>query len=215
MKENHTHITAVLDRSGSMRSLQGKTIEGFNGFVTEQQRVPGTATLSLFLFDDICDVVHSMVDIQKVPELTENVYYARGWTALYDALAKAVDSTGQTLAALPEEERPSKVTVLVMTDGEENSSTEFGGEKGRLALKAKIEHQTQKYNWEFVFMGANIDAKAVGTSLGIAAGNSAQYVASASGTEAVYTSMSRGVARSRTLGKQVSFFDDNDPKDQT
>ena len=216
MKDNLTHISAILDRSGSMETIAAKTIEGFNGFVVDQQKAPGDATLSLFLFDDKFDTVHDFLDIQSVPKLTSELYFARGMTAQYDAMAKSIQLTGEKLAAMPEEERPSKVIVLVMTDGAENSSREFPGEQGRLALKAMIEHQTQKYNWDFVFMGANIDAKTTATSLGISAANSAQYDADDAGTSRAYTSMSKGMTRARTVmghpgvSPAAGFFDEDE-----
>lgn len=208
MKANYTHIAAVLDRSGSMRSIAAKTIEGFNGFVEEQKRVPGTATLSLSLFDGKVEQVHDFLDLNAVPVLTDATFYPRGWTAQYDAMAQTITSTGERLAALPESERPSKVIVLVMTDGEENSSKEYAGERGRLALKQMIEHQTNVYNWEFVFMGANIDAQRTAASLGFQKSHVAQYDASDAGTLEAFGTMSRGLTRSRTVkGYNGNFFD--------
>lgn len=207
MKQNYTHIAAVLDRSGSMRSIIDKTLEGFNGFVAEQQRVPGDATLSLVIFDDRYETVHDFVNLQEVPVLTKATFYPRGWTAQYDAMAKTIISTGERLAALPESERPSKVIVLVMTDGQENASKEFPGESGRLALKAMIEEQTKVYSWEFVFMGANIDAQATAASLGFKGTNVAQYAATNAGTLGAFESMSRGLTSSRTQkGYNGDFF---------
>ena len=99
---NITNIVAVLDRSGSMKSLEGKTLEGFNGFVTEQKQVSGGASLSLYLFDDKFETVHDFIDIQDVPELTKDVYYARGMTALHDSIGKAIVATNKKIASLPE-----------------------------------------------------------------------------------------------------------------
>lgn len=207
MKQNYTHIAAVLDRSGSMRSIIDKTLEGFNGFVAEQQRVPGEATLSLAIFDDRYETVHDFVNLQDVPLLTRTTFFPRGWTAQYDAMAKTIIATGERLAALPEDERPSKVIVLVMTDGEENHSVEFPGETGRAALKAMIEEQTNTYSWEFVFMGANIDAQATGASLGFKKSHVAQYAATNAGTLGAFESMSRGLTSSRTQkGYNGDFF---------
>jgi len=213
---NRTHITAVLDRSGSMRNLASDTIGGFNKFLEDQKAAPGEATLTLVLFDGAYEVPYNAANIKDIPELTEKVYFARGMTALYDALGKAIIDTGKSLAAIPEDERPGTVIVLVMTDGEENASTEFGGEEGRQRVQAMVKTQTDVYKWSFVFMGANIDAKAVGASLGVSLDSSLNYAASKVGTRAAYEVMSagtkgiRGHARTRGAKGSVKFVENPD-----
>jgi von Willebrand factor type A domain len=213
---NRTHITAVLDRSGSMRNLEADTIGGFNKFLEDQKATEGEATLTLVLFDDNYEVPFLSKNLKDIPELTNKVYFARGMTALYDALGKAIIETGKTLAAIPEDMRPGTVIVLVMTDGEENSSKEFAGEPGRQRLAAMVKTQTEVYKWAFIFMGANIDAKAVGASIGVESSRSLNYTADKVGTRAVYEVMSSGTkglrdhARTRGTKGSTNFVDDAD-----
>jgi uncharacterized protein YegL len=209
---NRTHITAVLDRSGSMAHLTSDTIGGFNGFLKDQRALPGSASLTLILFNTEYTVVHDAMDLKNVPDITKRVYSANGGTALYDALAKAIQTTGAALSKLSEDQRPGAVIVLVMTDGQENSSQEFPREAGRQAVQAMVKHQTEAYSWNFVFMGANIDAKAVGESLGVHLSCSVDYVASAQGTSEAYKLMSQGTQclreRSARGEKGGEFFKD-------
>lgn len=213
---NRTHITAVLDRSGSMRNLAADTIGGFNKFLEDQKATEGEATLTLVLFDDHYDVPYLSKNIKEIPELDSKVYFARGMTALYDALGKAIIDTGIALAALPEDQRPGTVIVLVMTDGDENSSKEFAGEAGRQRVQAMVKTQTDVYKWSVIFMGANIDAKAVGASLGVAAAQALNYTSDSHGTRSAYEAMSSGTRglrdHTRTKGVMGSkkFVEDPD-----
>ena len=213
---NRTHITAVLDRSGSMANLVVETIGGFNKFIEDQKATPGEATLTLALFDNHYEVPYKARDLKDIPPLDQKVYFSRGMTALYDALGKAIIDTGMDLAAMPEEQRPGTVIVLVMTDGQENSSKEFAGEEGRQRVQAMVQEQTTKYSWTFVFMGANIDAKAVGASMGVSASTSLNYSGDEAGTRAAYAAMSEGTRRrrdyTRSAGAEGSmdFVDDPD-----
>lgn len=213
---NRTHITAILDRSGSMGDLVTETIGGFNKFLDDQKALPGDATMTLVLFDNEYEVPYNARDLKEVPPLTEAVYYARGMTALYDAIGKSIIDTGAALAKLPEEQRPGTVIVLIITDGAENSSKEFRGELGRQRVQAMVQEQTKKYSWQFIFMGANIDAKAVGASIGVAVNSSLNYKGDAQGTRAVYDVMSSGTSRRRNFDRtkgvlgSESFVDDPD-----
>lgn len=213
---NRTHITAVLDRSGSMRKLEADTLGGFNKFLSDQKATEGEATLTLVLFDDQYEVPYLARNIKDIPDLDSKVYFARGMTALYDAMGKAIIETGRTLAAIPEDMRPGTVIFLVMTDGEENSSKEFSGEPGRLRLQEMVKLQTDVYKWAFIFMGANIDAKAVGASIGVASARSLNYTGDTIGTRAAYEVMSSGTkglrdhTRTRGLVGSESFVDDPD-----
>jgi len=192
MDENKTAILFVLDRSGSMRPLKEDVMGGFDTLIKEQAAEEGEATLTLVQFDDKYQVDYKDVPLSEVPPL---VFEPRGLTAYYDALGRGMVELGETLSALPEEERPGKVIVVVMTDGEENSSQEWNHEM----LKAKVEEQKNKYSWEFVFAAANLDAEAVGASLGIA--NNANFVASSVGTRSVIRDMSKGLSLYRSNGK--------------
>jgi hypothetical protein len=206
---NKTHITCILDRSGSMSSIAAKTIEGFNGIISERKHTTSSTkevTATLCLFDHEFHTVHNMVNVHEIPELTSAVYYARGTTALYDSMAKGINLTRETIAALPVEDRPANVFVIVMTDGEENGSQEFRGETGRVAVKALVEDIEKAHTkdetspcWNVVFMGANIDAAKFSESVGVRKNNSAQYTSTNEGTVAAYASLSRGIERAETL----------------
>lgn len=203
-KENFTAIAVIADASSSMHPLTAETISNFNQFLAEQKANPAEAAFSLCIFNTDYRLVHDFVPLNSVAELTNQTYRCTGMTALLDAMGTTIDSLGAKLAAMPEEERPSKVIVLVITDGEENSSRRFTIDQ----IKDKVEHQRSKYSWEFVFIGANIDAISTGTSLGFAAQNSVAYVPSAAGTGQLYSSVSSNLNayRSSLAPAQVDFF---------
>lgn len=211
MKDNLTEIVIVLDKSGSMESVQMETIHGFNKFLHEQQKAPGEARLTLVLFDTNVEVVHSGVDIKAVPDLTAETYSPDGWTALYDAVMRAINDTGNRLAATPEPERPGKVIFVIMTDGAENASREFA--QNPAAVRSKIKHQEDKYSWNFVYIGANQDAFAVGGDLGIRSGMIANYVSDSAGTSKAYNDVSKGMLHSRSAKdcRISNYFDPNKP----
>jgi len=156
---------AILDKSGSMAGLTSDTIGGYNNFIKEQQALPGEAVLSTVLFSTGPErVLHNRVNIQNVPPITEKEYSAGGCTALLDAMGRAIDHIGMELDKTAEEQKPGKVIFFIITDGLENSSSEYAYTK----VKQMVELQRNAYNWEFIFMGANIDAFKVADSLGIA-----------------------------------------------
>jgi uncharacterized protein YegL len=163
MKENLTELVAILDRSGSMYGLTEETIAGYNKFIAEQKELPGEANLTTILFDDQYDILHDGVPLREIRSITTREYYTRGSTALLDALGKTINTVGQKLAHTQEEERPGKVLFLVITDGYENASQEFSAKQ----IRKMVEHQREKYKWEFLFLGANIDAFATASSMGI------------------------------------------------
>jgi len=213
-KPHFTHIVALLDKSGSMMSVQNDTIGGFNTFIEEQKKVPGEATITLVQFSDKCETTYSDVPLAHVAPLTALTYRPSGWTALNDALAKTVHDVGVKLAAKPENERPSKVIFLVMTDGEENRSVEFSGAHGLKKLSNMVTHQKDKYSWEFVFIGANIDAFATAANYGIGANNTINYVADSFGQQNAFKSISKGLAAVRTsayigAAAPLSFFEND------
>lgn len=155
-----THIYFLLDRSGSMASIKQATEEGFNAFIAEQRGGDGECLVSLSQFDDRYEVVFRSTPVADVPGL---VLIPRSGTALLDSMGRLIHDAGQELAALPEDQRPGTVIVAIMTDGEENSSTEWT----RPAIKAQVEHQTNTYGWQFLYMGADQDAIEVGRSIGV------------------------------------------------
>ncbi len=212
-KPGYTHIAVLLDRSGSMQGVQTDTIGGFNTFLAEQKQVPGDATVTLAQFSDRYEVTYADVPLAHVSNLTTKTYSPNGWTSLNDALAKLITDLGTKLASKPEHERPSKVTVLIMTDGQENTSKEYGGAAGLKKVNEMVTHQKAKYNWEFVFMGANMDAFATAQSYGIGKGASINYASSSIGTSNAFKSMSRGLVGSRissSLGSTMDSFFENE-----
>lgn len=205
MKEDFTAIAVIMDASGSMATLTKDTIGSFNQFLAEQQALPGEAAFSLCTFNTDYRLVHDFVPLANVSQLTEKTYRPGGGTALLDAMGTTIDALGAKLAAMPEEDRASKVIVLVITDGEENSSKRFTLEQ----IKAKVTHQQDKYNWLFVFIGANIDAISAGISLGVTSANSVNYTPTSGGTRSLYSNISSNMGSYRTargVGAKVDFF---------
>lgn len=205
MKKNLTEVAFILDRSGSMDHLTSDTIGGFNTFIDQQKQEAGECYLTTVLFDDRYDLLHDHINITEVKELTTRDYFARGMTALRDAIGKTINTVGARLASTSEEERPEKVIVVITTDGAENSSKEFTSEK----IKEMIEHQETKYNWEFIFMGANIDSFGTAGGLGIDLNGVVDYSASSSGTKALYSSIATKVSdvrNNRFLKKSMSEY---------
>jgi hypothetical protein len=181
MKKNYTHITLLLDRSGSMDGIWSDTIGSIKKFIEKQREVKGSATFSLTAFNSASQSVIKAEDIQKVDLSFLNSLCPSGMTALLDAQAREIDATGEFLKGLPEALRPEKVVFVVVTDGEENSSDEYRGQEGLNKLAEKVKHQTDVYRWQFVFLGANIDSYKVGGSVGYSSCNTANYTASAAG----------------------------------
>lgn len=181
MKKGLTKIVFVIDRSGSMQTVATDMIGGFNRFIkTQKENKVGECIVTLNQFDDIFENVYKNVLVENVEELTDKTYVPRNMTALYDAVGRTIDEVGAELAALPEEERPEKVLVVILTDGLENASNTFK----RKDVQEKIKLQTETYKWEFIYIGANQDSWAVGESLGIAGANTINYVSSGKNTKA-------------------------------
>lgn len=206
-KVNLTEIVAIVDRSSSMRPLQHETIKGFNEFLASQKKEPGEALFTLALFSTAGEyqLVFNAVPIQEVPAFTTATYDPNGWTALLDAVGQTCNAVGSRLANMKEEDRPSKILVLIMTDGDENNSRNFTHDN----IKDIIAHQRDKYSWEFVFIGANQDAITAGASIGIAATNSYNFVASAAGSASLFDNVTRGVSdyRSAVAGASYNMAD--------
>ena len=205
MKENLTEIVFILDRSGSMSGLEKDTIGGYNSFLAKQQEVDGEARVTTVLFDDEYEVLHDGVELSKVVPITHKEYFARGNTALLDAVGKTIYAVGVRLSNTAEEERPGKVIFVITTDGEENSSRSFTYEK----VREMITHQEKKYGWEFLFLGANIDAHKEAGILGIKASRSSSYVADAQGTGMLYAALANSVASIRTTGELAEGWNSN------
>jgi len=170
-QENFTAIAVVLDRSGSMNAIRDDTIGGFNTFLAQQKEAEGDAVFTLAQFDNEYEVVHDFVDINDVPELDAKTFVPRGGTALLDGIGRTITELGAKLDNMVEEDKPSSVVVVVLTDGEENQSREYTRDQ----IFEMITEQTEKYSWEFIFLGAGQDAIAVGQSYGFAASKAASY----------------------------------------
>lgn len=203
MKNNSTRIAIILDRSGSMDSVRESTVAGFNQFIKDQKKIPGEVTVKLVQFDDQYDEVFDL-PLKDVPELTQDNFVPRGWTALLDAQGRTIIALGAELAALKEDQRPSKVIVMTLTDGHENRSKEF-----KLHQVADlIQRQKEVYQWEFIFLGANQDAVKVAASMNIAPAAAITYTANAAAMANVMDAASNYVGAVRSRG--FSAFTDED-----
>lgn len=210
MKPNYTDITIILDRSGSMSSVASDTIGGFNRFLDDQQKVPGEATLTLNQFDDQYERVLDAVQIKSAKPLNNSTFVPRGSTALYDAIGRSIEDTGKRLESKPEHERPSKVICVIITDGFENSSRKFTGSR----ISDMISEQRDKYQWEFVFLGANQDAIASAASIGINVANAMTYANNAQGVQSSYASLSRNLTQCRMHATATMAFSKADREEQ-
>ena len=188
-----TEIVFILDRSGSMAGLEKDTIGGFNGMLEKQKLEPGKAVVSTVLFDHQSEVIHDRVPLEQVPKLTEKEYFVRGSTALLDAVGSAVHHIGNVHKYARAEDRPERTLFVITTDGMENASRTYTYEK----VRSMIERQKEKYGWEFLFLGANIDAAAEAKRFGIDADHSADYHADAEGTALNYSVISKVVQQVR------------------
>jgi Mg-chelatase subunit ChlD len=194
-----THIAVLLDRSGSMAAVKDETISGFNYFLKEQKAAGDNAAFTLVQFDsESTDVVHEARPVRDVPDLNGETYQPRGSTPLLDALGQTIKSTGRTLAAIPETNRPDKVVFVVITDGEENASHQFT----KSQVKEMINHQTEKYAWQFIYLGANQDAFAEAGAVGIAMANAANFTPAHMAT--AFAGTAANVAQYRKSGRASS-----------
>ena len=180
MNQNLTEIVFILDRSGSMEGLEKDTIGGFNGFVKKQAQT-GQTILTTVLFDDKYEIIHNGINAEHAV-LTDREYFTRGSTALLDALGKTIGNVGNRLNETPEASKPGKVIFVITTDGLENASREFSYSE----IQKMINHQKQKYNWEFIFLGANIDVAEESKKLGIASDRALCYTASETGVTEMF-----------------------------
>ena len=193
MKKNLTEIVFILDRSGSMAGLEDDTIGGFNAMIEKQKRESGEAYVSTVLFDNESVVVHDRVDIQKIEPMTRREYYVRGCTALLDAVGKAIHHIGNVHKYARPEDRPENTLFVITTDGMENASRQYSYDR----VKMMIERNTDKYGWEFLFLGANIDAAKEAARFGIRADRAANYHADSEGTGVIYETVSEAICHVR------------------
>ncbi len=189
MKKNLTELVFILDRSGSMAGLEKDTIGGFNAMIEKQKDEPGEAYVSTVLFDNLSEVIHDRVKLENVPQMTRKEYYVRGCTALLDAVGGAIHHIGNVHKYAREEDRPEKTLFVITTDGMENASRRYTYDK----VKAMIRRQKEQYGWEFLFLGANIDAAKEAARFGIDADRTANYHADHTGTAVIYEAVSEAV----------------------
>jgi len=191
-----TEVVCILDRSGSMENIPWSfTIGGYNSFLEQQKREPGEANLTVVMFDTEYEIRYSG-DIRRASLMDKSTYVPRGGTALLDAMGRTIDEVGRRLASTPEHERANKIIVVIVTDGEENSSKEYNKDR----IFNMITHQRTKYNWEFIFLAANQDAIAEATKYGIAPQLAINFVANAMGAQASYAVASSHISHYRHRG---------------
>lgn len=198
-KQGTTLIAPLIDRSGSIQNVREDYEGGLNKLIEDQRKVPGEAIVTLAQFDTEYQMIHNYVPIEDVPIFKIE---PRGGTALLDAVGRFVTDVGNFLKNLPEEERPAKVIVVVVTDGQENSSTEWTNRM----VKDIIKRQTDRFAWEFLFLGANMDAEGFGKDIGLRQDQSLTY--SHATLDSAYAAASNSVLRSRTTGAAASFLPD-------
>ena len=189
MKKNLTELVFILDRSGSMGGLEQDTIGGFNAMLTRQKEQEGEANVTTILFDHEVQLLHDRFPLKAVAPLTEKDYYVRGCTALLDAIGYGVEKMVNIQRHLPESERAEKVIFVITTDGLENASKRFGYEK----IRRMIEREKEQYGWEFLFLGANIDAAREAARFGIGADRAVNYKCDEAGTALNYEVISEAV----------------------
>ena len=193
MRKGLTEIVFILDRSGSMSGLEKDTIGGYNSLIEKQKREDGEAYISTVLFDDRTEVLHDRISLDSIRPMTEEEYYVRGCTALLDAVGGAIHHIGNIHKYAREEDRPEKTLFIITTDGQENSSKIYTYEK----VKKMVERQKERYGWEFLFLGANIDAVAEAGRFGIRPERAVNYQCDEIGTAVNYRALNKAVSRVR------------------
>ena len=208
MKKGYTHIVMIVDRSGSMSNLVSDVVGGYDSFVKDQKKAEGTATMTLVQFDNRYEVNYEFMDIQEVPKID---YIPRGLTAMLDAIGKTISSTGEALAKMDESQRPEKVIVMIQTDGAENDSREYTHE----SIKNMIKTQEDEFNWDFVFLGANINAKNTAVDIGIKSANAMTFAANSRGMTSALNSVSENLSNVRGGSKLNMSYENKDYASQS
>lgn len=200
MKNNITELVFILDRSGSMCGLESDTIGGFNSMIEKQKKQDGACYVSTILFDDTSDVLHDRLALSDVPRMTEGDYTVRGCTALIDAIGAAIDHIANIHKYARPEDVPEHTMFVITTDGQENASHRYSAQQ----IRKMIEQRKEKYGWEFLFIGANIDAVETASRYGIGKDRAVNYNADAKGTHILYDTVAKAVGNVRArspLGK--------------
>lgn len=197
MKKGLTELVFILDRSGSMGGLEKDTIGGFNSLLEKQKREEGEAYLSVVLFDHEQEVIYDRTPVQKAEPMTEDQYFVRGSTALMDAIGSAIHHIGNVQKYARDEDRPEKTLFVITTDGYENASRRYSAEK----VRSMIKRQKEKYGWEFLFLGANIDAVETARTFGIEKNRAVNYHSDSRGTRLNYQVLGETIASYRSARK--------------
>ncbi len=194
MKNNTTELVFILDRSGPMAGLEADTMGGFNAMIKKQRRQEGECYVSTVLFDNVSEVLHDRVKLSEIRPLTDREYTVRGCTALIDALGGAIHHIGNVHKYARPEDVPAHTMFVITTDGMENASQRYSSER----VKQMIERQKKRYGWEFLFIGANIDAVETAARYGIGKDRAVNYHADGQGTRLVYEAVSDTVCAMRS-----------------
>lgn len=200
MRKNFTEIVFILDRSGSMAGLERDTIGGFNAMLEKQKRAEGEAVISTVLFDNTSQVVHDRVDVCRIEPMTEDTYFVRGCTALLDAIGGAIHHIANVHKYAREEDRPEKTLFVITTDGMENASRHYSADR----VKQMIQRQKERYGWDFLFLGANIDAVSTARRFGIGADRAVNYHADRRGTGVIYETVNDAICQVRSCSAPLS-----------
>lgn len=198
MRKNLTEIVFILDRSGSMAGLEADTVGGFNSMIENQKKAAGEAVISTVIFDDVSEVIHNRADIRSIKPMTDKDYTAGGCTALLDALGGAIHHIGNVHRYIGEDNVPEHTIFVITTDGHENASRRYDSDK----VKRMIERQRERYGWEFLFLGANIDAVETAKTFGIDENRAVNFRSDSVGTRLNYEVVEeaiRSVRRNATL----------------
>ena len=196
IKNDITELVFILDRSGSMSGLESDTIGGFNSMIRKQRKEPGKAYVSTVLFDNHSEVIHDRIDLAEIPDMTDKDYTVRGCTALLDAIGDAVHHITNIHKYARPEDVPEHTMFVITTDGMENASHKYSYDE----IKRMIS-QKKELGWEFLFIGANIDAVSVAERVGISADRAANYCADAMGTATVWQNLSAPISAMRSCAK--------------
>lgn len=199
MKKNLTELVMILDRSGSMGGLESDTIGGYNSMIRKQKETEGEVLVTTVLFDDRREVLYDRVPLDKLPQMTDKEYYVRGCTALLDAVGSAIHHIGNVHKYAREEDRPEKTIFVITTDGMENASREYSCDR----VRKMVERRKEKYGWEFIFLGANIDAVETAGRFGISADRAANYHSDHAGTALNYEVLADAVSEMRVSAAPI------------
>lgn len=209
MKKGLTELVFILDKSGSMGGLETDTIGGYNSMLEKQKEVAGECRITTVLFDNNYELLHDRIDIKAVSPITEKEYQVCGSTALLDAIGRTIGKIGNAQKQTADDYRAEKVMFVIITDGEENSSREYSAER----IRQMIEHQKKLYGWEFIFLGANIDAVETAGRFGISPDRAQNYHADSEGVELNFSVMSKAVASFREYAAMPEDWNDEIQED--